>query len=221
MNLAGALPSVKIDRTAMGSETKKPRPYRKRRRAEAEAQTRERITEATVALHGSVGPARTTVSEVARRAGVQRATVYRHFPDEEALFGACTAHYWARHPAPDPSAWASLADPRRRLERGLTEIYDWYSATQAMLTATGRDADRVPAMAQATAAFIGYLEGVRSILLRGRRERGHARRRVSAAAAHALDFATWRSLVLAQGLDRDEAVRLMVGLVELAATRRR
>ncbi len=199
----------------MVSEKSKARPYRKRRRAEAEAQTRERITVAAVELHGSVGPARTTVTEVARRAGVQRATVYRHFPDEEALFQACTAHYWARHPPPDPAAWAALTDHRERLERGLTETYDWYAETEPMLSATGRDAGRVAAMEQARAEFLGYLEAVRSVLLRGRRERGHGRRRVAAAIGHALDFGTWHSLTVTQELDRDETVSLMVALVEL------
>lgn len=204
----------------MADENAKARPYRKRRRAEAEAQTRERITVAAVELHGSVGPAQTTVSAVARRAGVQRSTVYRHFPDEEALFDACTAHYWARHPPPDPAAWAGLTDHRERLERGLAEIYDWYAQTEPMLTATGRDAGRVAAMEQARAGFLGYLEAVRSVLLRGRRERGLARRRLAAAIGHALDFGTWRSLTMAQELGRDEAVSLMVALAELAPARR-
>lgn len=196
------------------------RPYRKRRRAEAEARTRERITKAAVELHGSIGPAQTTVSEVARRAGVQRATVYRHFSDEGALFEACTAHYWARHPAPDPTPWRSVADHRERLRRGLTEIYAWYAEAEPMLTATRRDVGRVPAMEQATEAFLGYIDAVREILVRGRRERGRARHRVGAATAHALDFTSWRSLVVERGLRQEEAVSLMVGLVELAGSSR-
>src|SRR5436853_2800585 len=95
--------SVKIHRTVMPSERK--RPYRKRRRAEGEAETRQRITEATVRLHGTVGPARTTIKDVAAGAGVQRATVYRHFPDLESLFMACSAHWVSLNPPPDPAAW--------------------------------------------------------------------------------------------------------------------
>src|SRR5918992_2109604 len=97
----------------MASETTtvRRRRYRKRRRAEQEQRTRERITEAAVKLHGTVGPARTTVAGVAREAGVQRATVYRHFPDEESLFAACTAHYWAANPLPDLEAWSAIDDP--------------------------------------------------------------------------------------------------------------
>src|SRR5215211_773494 len=97
------------------SRTSERRPYRKRRRAELEADTRLRITEATVDLHGSVGPARTTISAVAERAGVQRATVYRHFSDEEALFDACSSHWMAQHPLPDPAAWAAIQDAHERL----------------------------------------------------------------------------------------------------------
>jgi AcrR family transcriptional regulator len=205
----------------MANEKSSPRTYRKRRRAESEARTRERITEAAVELHGTVGPASTTISEVARRAGVQRATVYRHFPDETTLFEACSAHYWARHPPPDPTPWARLGDHRRRLETGLGAIYEWYADAEPMLTATSRDRGRVPAMEPAAAAFLGYLEAVRAVLVRGRRERGRARQRVDAAAGHALDFTTWRSLVVERGLRQPEAVSLMADLIERAGARPR
>src|SRR5436190_10302006 len=95
------------------------RPYRKRRRAELEAHTRRRITESAAELHGTVGPARTSVSAVAERAGVRRSTVYRHFPDEAALFAACTSHWMAANPMPDPAGWAGIEDPDGRLRRAL------------------------------------------------------------------------------------------------------
>src|SRR5215216_7943046 len=130
----------------MASESDKRRPYRKRRRAEHEAETRLRITEAAVKLHGTVGPAKTTVSGIAREAGVQRATVYRHFRDEEAIYEACTSHYNALHPPPDLERWAGLADPEERLRIALREVYAFYAETQQMLESTGRDIDRVPAL---------------------------------------------------------------------------
>src|SRR5688572_3445381 len=111
----------------MGSETEKRRRYRKRRRAEQEAETRRRITEAAVKLHGTVGPAKTTVSGIAREAGVQRATVYRHFPDEEAIYEACTSHYRSLHPPPDLERWAGLPDPEERLRVALREVYAFYA----------------------------------------------------------------------------------------------
>ena len=91
------------------------RKYEKKRRAEAEAQTRQRITESAVALHGSLGPARTSMKAVADHAGVPRSTVYRHFPDEEALFGACSAHWAAENPPPDVTAWERIEHPDERL----------------------------------------------------------------------------------------------------------
>src|SRR5215204_5749017 len=118
------------------SATGERRPYRKRRRAELEAETRVRITEATVDLHGSVGPARTTISAVADRAGVQRATVYRYFPDEDALFDACSSHWMAQHPLPDPAAWAKIEDPEERLRTALSELYEWYERGEYMLERT-------------------------------------------------------------------------------------
>jgi AcrR family transcriptional regulator len=201
----------------MANETAKRRNYRKRRRAEQEAETRQRITEATVRLHGTVGPAETTVSGIAREAGVQRATVYRHFPDEEALFAACSAHYIGQHPLPDPGRWEEIADPAQRLRHGLRELYGWFGETEQMTELTSRDADRVPAMRNAFGAMVAYFELARSALLRGRPQRGRARTRVSAAIGHAIAFPTWRSLVREQGLDEDDAVELMVSLVEATA----
>src|SRR5918911_672660 len=103
--------SSRIQRTAMSAQK---RPYRMTRRAELEEQTRLRITESTVALHQELGPARTSISAVAERAGVRRSTVYRHFPDEEALFAACSSHWRAANPSPDARAWSAIEDPAER-----------------------------------------------------------------------------------------------------------
>lgn len=204
----------------MTSEMDKTRRYRKSRRAEQEADTRRRITAAAVKLHGTVGPAKTTVSGIAREAGVQRATVYRHFPDEETIYEACTAHYYTLHPPPDLERWAGVADPDERLRVGLGEVYAFYAETRQMLDSTGRDIERVPAVRKAAAAMGAYLEAARSGLLRGRPERGRARTRVAAALGHALAFSTWRSLIFEQGLADEEAVELMGSLVAAAGARR-
>jgi AcrR family transcriptional regulator len=193
------------------------RPYRKRRRAELEDETRLRITEAAVDLHGTVGPARTTISAVADRAGVQRATVYRHFPDEEALFAACSSHWAALNPLPDLVAWAEIADPDERARAALAELYAWYARNETMLVNVTRDRSLVPAMAAPAEAFGHYLAAASETLLRGRRARGARRRRVAAAIGHALAFSTWRSLVREQGLSGADAVELMASLVRAAA----
>ncbi|HEU4905003.1 MAG TPA: helix-turn-helix domain-containing protein [Solirubrobacterales bacterium] len=193
------------------SETPKRR-YRKRRRAEQEDRTRLRITEAAVDLHGSVGPAKTTVSAVAERAGVQRATVYRHFPDEEALFAACSAHWMAAHPLPELESWEAIEDPDERLRTALAQLYAWYERGAYMVEKTTRDVATVPALRSPMEAFAAWFEAATEILVRGRPERGAKRRRVRAAIGHALSFETWRSLVGEQGLARDEAVELIAGL---------
>src|SRR5579884_917843 len=115
------------------------RSYRKTRRAELEEQTRRRITESTVALHQEVGPARTSISAIAERAGVRRSTVYRHFPDEAALFAACSAHWRAAHPEPDISSWARVANPGERLHAALRELYAYYRDTEQMRQNVLRD----------------------------------------------------------------------------------
>ncbi len=200
----------------MTNESEKTRRYRKRRRAEQEAETRRRITEAAVKLHGTIGPARTTVSGIAREAGVQRATVYRHFPDEEAIYDACTSHYNALHPPPDIGEWSAMADPDERLARALGDVYAFYAETQQMIESTGRDIERVPAVRREAEAVAAYLEEARVALMRGRPERGRARARAGAAIGHALAFGTWRSLVVEQGLDPEDATRLMAALVAAA-----
>ncbi len=185
-----------------------PRPYTKTRRAELEQQTRERITEAAVELHGSLGPARTTISAIAQRADVQRATVYRHFPDEDSLFAACSAHWRAQNEPPDLAAWAAIRDPAARLAVGLSELYAWYGCTERMLELLIRDLPVVPAV-QSQFRLPGYLDAAADVLLAGRPERGAARRRARAALGHAVAFETWLSLVCQQGLTSAEALRLM------------
>jgi AcrR family transcriptional regulator len=199
------------------ANTGETRRYRKRVRAEQERRTREAITEAAVRLHGSVGPARTTVSAVADEAGVQRATVYRHFPDEVTLFEACSGYYMSMHPPPDPSGWTDIRDPAERLRRALTDVYQWWEETEDMMSRVLRDAPLVPSMAGSVAAGTAYLDEVGRTLMRGRPERRKARRRKGAAIGHALAFATWHSLVREQGLPTADAVELMAGMVERAA----
>ena len=200
--------------------TDEKRVYRKKRRAELEAQTRLRITESAVALHGTLGPARTSMSAVAEHAGVRRSTLYRHFPDEAALFAACSGHWTAQHPPPDIARWAAIGDPDERLATALSELYAYYSATEPMMENVHRDEATMPTVKRMLAQFRDYLSAARDTLLAGRRSRGQTRQRVSAAIGHALAFPTWHSLTREQELDDAEAAELMHRLVQAAAERR-
>ena len=195
----------------------KKRPYRKKRRAELEAETRRRITESAVDLHGSVGPAHTSMSAVAERAGVRRSTLYRHFPDEATLFEACSAHWNAANPPPDLSGWAAIDDPDERLERALEELYGFYRRTERMIANLIRDEATNENVRRHFSAFHGYMGAARDVLMQGRRERGQMRMRVRAAIGHALAFETWRSLVREQGLGNAQAAKLMSGFIRAAA----
>jgi AcrR family transcriptional regulator len=194
------------------------RPYRKQKRAELEAQTRLRITESAVALHGTLGPSRTSMSAVADHAGVRRSTLYRHFPDEVALFAACSAHWAAANPPPDITKWAAIADADERLATALHELYPYYRRTAQMLENLHRD-EAMPTVSQFFGAFREFMAIARDTLMRGRRSRGATRRRVSAATGHALAFTTWRSLAREHELDDREAADLMCRLVAAAAQR--
>jgi|SRR5579884_719018 len=192
------------------------RSYRKRRRAESEAQTRRRITEAAAKLHGTLGPARTTIKGIATEAGVQRATVYRHFPDLDSLFLACSTYWASLNPPPDPNAWRQLTDPDIRLRQGLSELYAWYGWAEPMLTNVFRDAPSVPAMTQPLQDFQRHSQALHQALMSRRSISGRSRARISAVVAHALEFATWRSLVREHRLRPEEAVALMCKLVAAA-----
>jgi|SRR5579875_967838 len=196
--------------------TERARPYRKRRRADQEARTRLRITQAAVDLHGTIGPARTTITRIAAKAGVQRATVYHHFPDSESLFLACSAHWASLNPPPEPTAWSQILDPEQRLCRALDELYAWYEWAEPMLTNVLRDAPLVPAMASAFRRFQEHFAALHGALLRGRPAHGRRGARVSAALGHAIQFETWQSLTRVHGLSLAEAAQLMVALVATA-----
>jgi AcrR family transcriptional regulator len=202
----------------MAESVQQPRRYRKNVRAQREEATRRRITEATVELHREVGPANTTISAVAERAGVQRLTVYRHFPTEAELFGACSSHWRESHPVPDPRPWSAIADPEERLRAALGALYSWYRGDEEMIAKVGRDAPGIPALAAIVSDGLPvYLGAVRELLMRGWGTRGRRRELLAAAIGHALDFETWRSLERRQRLAPDAAVELMVRAVRAAA----
>ena len=192
------------------------RKYELKKRAEQLEETRRRITEATIELHLTVGPAATQITEIARRAGVQRVTVYNHFPDETSLLSACSAHWRELHPAPDPASWLTANKPGDRLRRGLRELYGWYRETEPMTANVLRDAATVAALRPIVDRGLGaYLDEVHRILTEQIRVRGRRRERVDAAARAAVDFHVWRALA---ALGDADAAELTAGLIELAAS---
>lgn len=196
--------------------TDEKRLYRMQQRAEAERRTRQRITESTVELHGTVGPAQTSVSAIARHAGVRRSTVYRHFPDEGSLFAACTTSWAGANPFPDAAGWAAIEDPGCRVLAALRSLYAHYRQTESMMSNVLRDQDTMPIVKQMLAGYRGYLDLARNVLMEGRTVRVRRRHSVAAAIGHALAFATWRSLAREQGLSDAAAANLMGRLVAVA-----
>jgi AcrR family transcriptional regulator len=183
--------------------------------------TRRRIVLATVELHEAVGPVATTVTAIAERAGVQRLTVYRHFPDDRALLGACSTHWQKDHPLPDPATWAGIGDPRDRLECSLTALYDYFSDGASMLASILADETEMPAVAEVMAPWREYMREVAGGLSVGWGGNAETHRLIRAAVGHALGFYTWVSLS-GEGLTNRESAELMVGLVaEVAAGSRR
>lgn len=195
------------------------RKYRLRTRAEKQQQTRLRITEAAVALHSSIGPARTTVTAVAELAGVDRLTVYRHFPTQRDLFTACSAHAQAADPPPDPAAWRAIDEPTERLTLALRDLYAYYERNEQLLGNVLRDAETLPLVRELSAPRRVYLKRACAELGRGWNARGRRRTLLHAAIGHALEFTSWRSLVRHHAIGGDDAVQLMVHAV--VAQRRR
>jgi len=186
-----------------------------RKRADDIAETRQRIVEAAVRLHGSIGPAATTVSALAEEAGVTRLTVYRHFPDDQSLFTACSAHWAAAQVMPDPQAWIRIDDPTERLRTALSDLYRFYRGAESMLTNIRRDRAALPdAIRERNGATDARY---RDLLLQPFTVSGARRKRLRAVLGHAVSFWTWRSLCLDHRLSDREAVEAMTALVRATA----
>jgi AcrR family transcriptional regulator len=187
-------------------------------RAERAEQTRQRIVLATVRLHSTVGPARTTISAIAEQAGVQRMTVYQHFPDERQLYAACTGHSLSTDPPPDPAAWRRTSDLQARLRHALAELYPYYRRNEALIANVLRDAAFVVERLEGDlpdelAEFFAMPARWRDALSAGHGLRGRRRTLLLAALGLAVDFQAWRTLTRGGGLDDAEAIETMAGLV--------
>ncbi|MGE0564902.1 MAG: TetR/AcrR family transcriptional regulator [Pseudolabrys sp.] len=185
----------------------KKRSYTLKRRAESREETRARIVAATMKLHEELGASGTTISAVAERAGVQRLTVYRHFPDETALFKACTSQWLADHPPPDPAAWTALAS-EARVRAALAALYGYYRRTERMWVVSYRDEKEVEALRRPMREVRGYLDGIAADLAASIKASGRRRDAVALTLAHAVQFATWQSLK-----DNGESDAVLVDLV--------
>ena len=188
------------------------RTYQLKKRAERQEETRRRIVEAAIDLHGTIGPARTSVSAIAERARVQRHTFYRYFPDERSLGLACSGLYTQRNPLPDPEPWRAIRDPDKRLRQGLGELYAYYERNEPMLSNVTRDMALDPVTAEITQMRFGPpLAAIRSVLANGRRGK-----RALAMVDVALAFSTWRTLTMESGLTRKDAVETMAVAIRCA-----
>lgn len=180
----------------------KRRGYRLGRRADKQSETRRRIVEAAVELHSTVGPARTTVAQIAAKAGVQRHTYYAHFPDERGLFLACSGLALERDPLPAVESWRALPPGRERVRFGLAELYAWYARNALMAGCVLRDAEHHALTREIVERRMApTFVAAASALGEGLDERAHA------LLAVAMNFACWR--VLDQTLDPGDAADLM------------
>jgi AcrR family transcriptional regulator len=189
------------------------RNYTKAKRAEQEAETRQRIVEAALALHGEVGPNATTVSMIAERAGVQRHTVYAHLPDERSVIMACSGLHAERSPLPSPAAWEAINDPAARLRAGLGVLYEWFAENEAVVAHVLCDAEQNPTLREVSGLRFGEpLDAIHASLAAGAPEKQQA------ATALAMSFYTWRTLTRDAGMTVPDAVALMVHTVLGAET---
>jgi len=193
----------------------KKRKYTLKRRAEQQDRTRERIVDAAMALHEEIGPADTTISALAERAGVQRLTVYRHFEDEGAILQACSTKWLGLHPPPDFSA-IQADDPIGVTRAMLAALYAYYEGNERMWSSLYKDMGRSEALEEPMAKFESYLSSMREALLAAWRPARSSGLR--ATLAHALRFSTWQSLS-DQRLSRNAITALVCEWVAAAVNR--
>jgi AcrR family transcriptional regulator len=190
------------------------RSYQMKARADRRDETRQRIVDAAIELHQTIGPRATSVSDVARRANVGRVTVYRHFPDELTLARACSGHYFAQHPAPDPERWQAIPDASERLRVALTDVYAYHRATAAMIAHVLSDARDH----EVVKPYHAHWRHATDVLLRPWPARGRPRRLLRAAIALALSFDTWRSLTDDGGLTDEQAIEVALRVACLGSS---
>jgi AcrR family transcriptional regulator len=188
-------------------EMKAKRKYVLNRRAEKQAETRDRIIDAAVLLHEEIGPKLTTISAIADRAGVERLTVYRHFPNELSIFDACSSRWYENHPFPDPNVWKKLQLADERTLKALTVLYQYFRSTEGMWTSLYRDEAELPALKDSMQKARSYFSSIARDLVRAWKPSVRDRTVLTAAVDHAVKFSTWQSL---KALKDDEIARLIV-----------
>jgi AcrR family transcriptional regulator len=193
------------------------RRYELKQRAQRQADTRRRIVEATAALHVERGPAATQITDIAQRAGVDRVTVYRHFPDQASLLKACSVHYYNAHPLPDPTAWAAIDDPPERLRHGLQELYAYWAQNAAMAANILRDAQVLGHLGVGRRLLALQRDAV-EVLASGWSPTGRHPPALAATIRVAVDFHTWQCLVREQGLTEYEAIELALSWTQCLAS---
>ena len=193
--------------------------YQLKKRAQREEETRLRIVRATVELHETVGPALTTRSAIAERAGVSRPTVYSHFPDELSLGKACSALGLSENPLPDPGMWEEIADPEKRLREALSELYDYFRRRERLLANILRDQEMPhlkddPDVREIMRPIVEHWERMQRALAMGWEiHKSHTPPLLQGAIGLALDFQSWRTMVRKQGMTDEQAVELMVRMM--------
>jgi len=170
------------------------RKYTKTRRAQQESQTRERIVEALVELHQELGPANTSVKAVAEKAGVQRLTVYRYFPDEVSMLQACSTHWWGLNPPPGIDQWANIENSADRCAAAFTAFYRYYHQTEDMWKKLYRDVGEIESLKKIMMQYENILDDIRDDLLAAWKAKGKRKQQLSLTIRHCLAFSTWQSL---------------------------
>ena len=188
------------------------RKYTKTRRAELQDETRERIVEATVKLHEELGPANTSIKAIAEAAGVQRLTVYRHFPDDISLFQACTSHYLGQHPPPNMADWTEIEDASERSRTAILAFYRYYRRTEKMWSVAYRDLDKVEALQRPMGQFEAYIDQVRDDLLASCNVTQENKKSLALTLRHCLRFSTWVSLKN-ENLSDNKIAELVMGWI--------
>jgi AcrR family transcriptional regulator len=183
------------------------------KRAASVEETRRRIVDATLDLHTSQGILATSWEDIARRADVAPATVYRHFPTLDELLPACGEQSMQQLALPSDEQIAErfrgTRSRRERLRRLIEELFGLYERGGHVLHAVRRERALLAPLQRDHEEIEQRLDALTAAAL----EPSELGEQEIAVVRALTDYDAWAAL-RARGITGPDAVDVVAGLLE-------